>query len=139
MTTAILPLRGPTILRRFFMICAVGAALSCDKSSPAELPDRNPDVVGTVITFPSSDRVLIGVHPTSCEGIVLTITGMTRFFLKDGQTLIPATRSQMVHGQPARAWAAGAIAESCPRQAAAETIELAGAWLFSSKISPAGP
>ena len=92
-------------------------------TSPTDLPDGAPAADGSVITV-SGTSVHIRGASEQC-GIVFRVTDDTRILQKkpDG-SIATSTLASVTAGKPARGWADGPIAESCPAQAGADVILL---------------
>lgn len=117
---------------------AAAAATACDDQG-ITIPGRGFDIEGEIVGVNGCDfeepciavvpevieSVWIKTDRTDACGIIFSVTEASDLLLRQGSALRRAEPADFTPFRAVRAWArGGVIAESCPAQAEAETIEL---------------
>ena len=104
------------------ILVALASAVSC--SSPTSLPSGEPQADGIILTVQSSPMRILVRGNEEC-GTYFSVTSDTKIIRAvDSATRVKAAVADLQPGVKARAWASGAIAESCPAQAHASAVLL---------------
>ena len=116
----------------------VGAAAGCDDAG-ITTPDRDPTFLGILVGLNGCDftevcpLVIPGVVETAWVkndledpcGVILTVDEDTELLLREGSALRRAAPADFTPFRDVAAWVVGdVVAESCPAQGLAESIEL---------------
>lgn len=99
------------------------AADRADASSHAEqIPNRQPDIVGTITA--TEGGILVEQQPGATIGnkIVFQLNDTTRIFHRVGDDLQATQATDLMVGQRVEAWSSGGVATSYPGQAGADVI-----------------